>query len=260
METTFDGDLAEFFGAVHEAGVSAGQQKLENQTRVTFHEFEGRKYIKEGTAQMREVKAPRSILRLPAFGAVADFAQGIIDHVKAPSVIMVNRTGAICYMRPECPPDEQDTISFAPFVASLPTEDKLTYPAFIELLDKFTGVVREEADLRAALKIMKAVRLAATKFEDRGAYTHITLEAGANVQAGEMDIPKAIQFAVPYGDPGYTMRLLYRLTIVVEGDALVFRLSAMPNVDKRDEQFVVQAIADLREALKDTQHQVYRAA
>lgn len=263
METRTEfesGSMAEFFGAVHDAGRLAGEMSQETATRVTTHEISGRTYIKEGPNPMREVRPPRTILRLPPFGSIADFAEGVRKHAKSPAVVMVNASGVICYLRPECREDEKDVMTFAPFLAALPTEDKLTYVGFLELLDKYTGLVRDEKDIRTALAVLKAVKTSAVKFEDKGAYTHITMEAGANVQAGAMDIPKALQFTVAYGDPSYTMPLFYRLHITVEGDGLAFRLVGMPNVDKRDEVFVTQALVDLREALKGTEHEVYRAA
>lgn len=254
-----DKGMAEFFGAVHRAGIDAGRASVAESVRVTTHEIAGRTYVKEGAGAMREVKPPRTILRLPAFGAVADFADAVKSHAKAPAVVMVDENGAVAYLTPECKDDEQDTIRFAIFTASLPTEERLPYAAFMELLDLFAGVVAEEKDLRTALKVLKAVKTGATKFEDRGVYTHVTFEAGSNVDAAGMDIPKIIHFAVAYGDPTYDMALCYRLTIAVEGEGLAFKLAAMPHVDQRDEKFIGRAITDLRERLAE-KHEVFRAA
>ncbi|MFA4945099.1 MAG: hypothetical protein WC789_10415 [Lentisphaeria bacterium] len=252
--------MADFFKAVHAAGVEAGKATAAEATRVTTHEIAGRAYVKEGAGAMREVKPPRVILRLPTFGAVADFADAVKSHAKEPCVVMVGTQGAVAYLTPECKEDEQDTIGFRVFRAALPPETALSYPGFMELLDLYSGAVTEEKDLRTALKVLKAVKTSATKFEDRGAYTHVTFEGGANVDAAGMDIPKIVHFNVAYGDPTYDMSLCYRLTIAPDGDGLVFRLAAMPHVDQRDEKFVGRALVDLRERLGLTGHEVFRSA
>ncbi|HOZ23684.1 MAG TPA: hypothetical protein PLI83_02735 [Thermomonas sp.] len=201
------------------------------------------------------------------FGSIKDFAAGVERFgTKGQSVVFVNRFGALASINPRCLDRKAEQIIFSPYYAALPsTQAVFDYPTFLELLDAFAGKIDEEDLLRRILKVVKVQKKADAVLEDKGGFVRITFSESDDVETGnQVDIPKYVTFRnIPYFDPSYTdIALKYRLSVSVE-KGLAFKLTAMPDLDERDLKATDQALADLRNLLKDGdggEFPVYRAA
>jgi hypothetical protein len=198
------------------------------------------------------------------FGSIVDFASGVDKFgVKGQTVVFVNSTGATAVIKPRCIPRQSEKITFKPYYSALPNAAAgYDYPAFIELLDAFTGKITEEAQLRAILKVIKFQKKAAVTLEDKGGFIRLLFTESQDVETGnQVDIPKYITFTgIPYYDPLYTdIALKYRLSVSLD-QGLKFKLLPMPDLDERDLKATERAICDLHNLVGDAGFPVYRAA
>jgi hypothetical protein len=232
--------------------------------RPTTLEQEGHSFVLNlEHNRYEEVFPADSPNRLHAFGTVA----ALTAYLKrwgepAGASVLVTPKGIVAY------PDERslwrrDQLTVPFFRADLPPERSLTHEELLLYLDRHTGKIDREEEVRGVLSFVKAKDGVSLSTRDMGASVRIEMKAKKEIEARNAEdqvvtLPKYLTLTLRLGTREYEEPHRFRLQVTIGEGAVLFRLLHVDR-DGALDRFLTRCVDDVRTALGEG-WQVYEGA